>query len=104
MTVNNPIKFYKNAVIVLKDQPISLKGIVYINSEHLKDDSIITLIKKKSCLHFKFNEIASLIIKIPNEDRYNITYKNQVYSVYKDKQPNQQMYNSINSIFINAIS
>ena len=99
MSMNNTIKYYKNAVVVLKDQPISIKGTVYTTSEHLTDDSIITLITKNSILHFKFSEIINLIVKIPYEDRYNITYKNKVYSVYNS----QPIYHEINSVFINAM-
>lgn len=98
MSMNNTIKYYKNAVVVLKDQPISIKGTVYTNSEHLTDNSIITLVTRNSILHFKFNEIVNLIVKIPDEDRYNITYKNKVYSVYHS----QPIYHEINNVFINA--
>lgn len=93
------IKYYKNAVVVLKDQPISIKGTVYTTSEHLTDDSIITLVTRNSILHFKFSEIINLIVKIPYEDRYNITYKNKVYSVYNS----QPIYHEINSVFMNAM-
>lgn len=99
MSMNNTIKYYKNAVVVLKDQPISIKGTVYTNSKHLTDDSIITLVTRDSIWHFKFSEIINIIVKIPDEDRYNITYKNEVYSVYHS----QPIYHEINSVFINAM-
>ena len=99
MAMNNTIKYYKNAVVVLKDQPFSIKGTVYTNSEHLTDNSTVALITKNSILHFKFSEIINIIVKIPYEDRYNITYKNKVYSVYNS----QPIYPEINSVFIHAI-
>ena len=100
MAMNNTIKNYKNTVVVLKDQPISIKGTLYGNSsEYLTDNSTVTLITKNSILHFKFSEIINIIVKIPDEDRYNITYKNEVYSVYHS----QPIYHEINSVFINAI-
>ena len=99
MTMNNTIKYYKNTVVVLKDQPISIKGTMYSHIGYLTDNSTVTLITKNSILHFKFSEIIALIIKIPNEDRYNITCKNKVYSVYNS----QPIYHEINSIFIHAI-
>lgn len=99
MAMNNTIKYYKNTVVVLKDQPISIKGTMYSHIGYLTDNSTVTLITKNSILHFKFSEIINIIVKIPDEDRYNITYKNEVYSVYHS----QPIYHEINSVFINAL-
>lgn len=99
MTMNNTIKYYKNTVVVLKDQPISIKGTMYSHIGYLTDNSTVALITKNSILHFKLGEIISLIIKIPDEDRYNVVYKNKVYSVYNS----QPIYNEINTVFIHAI-
>lgn len=100
MAMNNTIKYYKNTVVVLKDQPISIKGTMYSHSsEYLTDNSTFSLITKNSILHFKFGEIITLIIKIPDEDRYNVVCKNKVYSVYNS----QPIYHEINSVFIHAI-
>lgn len=52
MTINNnPIAVFKNAVIVLKNMPVSLKGVVYTDSKYISDNSEIT---------FKNNQMFTL--------------------------------------------
>lgn len=101
MNVNiNPVVMFPNAVIILKSMPVKLKGAVYSDSERINDQSTIKFINKDARINLKLGQVEYLIIKIPNENRYNVFYQNHSYSVY----PNEQLYNTIDSLFINAIS
>lgn len=95
----NPTVMFPNAVIILKGMQVSLKGAVYSDAERINDQSTLTFLKPNMHLHLNFGQIDYLIIKIPNENRYNVTYENKVYSVLPD---DEQLYTKINNLFMNA--
>lgn len=95
----NPTVMFPNAVIILKGMQVRLKGAVYSHSERINAQSELTFIKPNMCLHLKLSQIDYLIIKIPAEDRYNVTHKNMVYSVLPD---DEQLYTRLDSLFMNT--
>lgn len=75
--------------------PVTLHGAVYTDSDSINDNAELTFKNSSTCLHLKLNDISQLIIKSRYEDRYNIIYKDNVYSIYKG----EQLYNDISCLF-----
>lgn len=95
----NLITFFPNAVILFKGMRVLLKGAVYSDSKRIDDESTLIFIKPNMRLHLKLSQIDYLIIKIPAEDRYNVTHENMVYSVLPD---DEQLYTRLDSLFMNT--
>lgn len=96
----NLIALFPNAVMLLKGMQVYLKGTVFSDSERINDESTLTFIKPNMHLNLKLGQIEYLIIKIANDERYNVIHENRVYSVLPN---NEQLYNRIDSLFMNAI-
>lgn len=96
----NPTVMFPNAVIILKGMQVRLKGAVYSQSERINAQSELTFIKPNMHLHLKLGQIEYLIIKIANDERYNVIHDNGVYSVLPD---DEQLYTRLDSLFMNTV-
>lgn len=93
--MNNIVsKIYSQTVVIAKDWSI-FHGMAYTTQIEMNPDSVFVMLINGQKHVFKLKDIASIAIKIPNKQCYNLYYKGEAYSV----NANNELFNSVDDLF-----